>query len=71
MNNDAGVQVLRDYDASFVGDRSAAEELNEENDWNVSNVSALGGFLDARKGKMLKTRSSQIETQQSTVQEGL
>jgi hypothetical protein len=54
-----------------VGDRSAAEELNEENDWNVSNVSALGGFLDARKGKMLKTRSSQIETQQSTVQEGL
>lgn len=63
--------MLRDYDASFVGDRSAAEELDEENDWNVSNISALGGSLDARKGKMLKTRSSQIENQQSVQQEGL
>ena len=71
MNNDAGVQVLRDYDASFVGDRSAAEELNEENDWNLSNASSLGGSLDARAGKKLKTRSSQIENQQSVKQEGL
>ena len=71
MNNDAGVQVLRDYDASFVGDRSAAEELNEENDWNRSNASSLGGSLGAERRKKFKTRSSQIENQQSVKQEGL
>ena len=64
-------RTLRDFSSSFVGDKVAAEELDEENDWNVSNVSALGGSLDARKGKMLKTRSSQIENQQSVQQEGL
>lgn len=63
--------TLRDFSSSFVGDRVAAEELNEENDWNASNASALGGSIDARAGKKLKTRSSQIENQQSVKQEGL
>ena len=64
-------QTLLDFSSSFVGDKVAAEELNEENDWNVSNASALGGSLGARVGKKLKTRSSQIENQQSVKQEGL
>ena len=64
-------QMLRDFSSSFVGDKVAAEELNEENDWNLSNASSLGGSLDARAGKKLKTRSSQIEHQQAVKQEGL
>ena len=54
-----------------MGDRSAAEELNEENDWNLSNASSLGGSLGAERRKKFKTRSSQIENQQSVKQEGL
>ena len=63
--------MLQDFSSSFVGDKVAAEELNEENDWNLSNASSLGGSLGAERRKKFKTRSTQIETQQSTVQEGL
>ena len=64
-------EVLGGYDASFSEDAAAAEELREESSWNTSNASSLGGSLGAERRKKFKTRSSQIETQQSTVQEGL
>ena len=70
-NSDFAEAALNDYGASFGEDAAAAAELQEENDWNLSNASALGGSLDARAGKKLKTRSSQIENQQSVQQEGL
>ncbi len=70
-NSSFAAEVLDGYDASFDADASAAAELREENDWNLSNASSLGGRLDQRKGKSLRTRSTQIETQQSTKQEGL
>ncbi len=64
-------EVLGGYDASFSEDAAAAEELREESSWNTSNASSLGGSLGAERRKKFKTRSTQIETQQSTVQEGL
>ena len=64
-------EVLGGYDASFSEDAAAAEELREESSWNTSNASSLGSSLGAERRKKFKTRSTQIETQQSTVQEGL
>ena len=64
-------EVLGGYDASFSEDAAAAEELREESSWNTSNASSLGGSLGAERRKKFKTRSSQIENQQSVQQEGL
>ena len=64
-------EVLGGYDASFSEDAAAAEELREESSWNTSNASSLGGSLGAERRKKFKTRSSQIENQQSVKQEGL
>lgn len=64
-------EVLGGYDASFGEDASAAEELREESSWNTSNASSLGGSLGAERRKKFKTRSTQVETQQSVKQEGL
>ena len=63
--------MLSRYAAGFDGDESAAAELRDESSWNTSNVDSLGGYLGERKGKMLRTRSTQIETQQAVQQEGL
>ena len=64
-------QVGHDFSSSFHADAAAAAELREESLWNTSNADSLGGYLGERKGKMLRTRSTQIETQQSVQQEGL
>lgn len=64
-------EVLGGYDASFGEDAAAAEELRMESSWNTSNASSLGGSLGAERRKKFKTRSSQIENQQSVKQEGL
>ncbi len=64
-------EVLADYAVGFDGDESAAAELRDESSWNTSNASSLGGLLDARRARAVKTRSTQVETQQSVQQEGL
>ena len=71
VNSAVGAQVLLDYDASFEEDASAAEELRSENVWNTSNIGVFGGNIGADRRKAVKTRSTQVETQQSVKQEGL
>ena len=70
-NSSFAADVLAGYGDSFDEDAAAAAELQEENEWNLSNASSLGGSLDARRARAFKTRSTQVETQQSVKQEGL
>ena len=70
-NAAVGEKIGFDFSSSFHADTSAAAELRSENFWNTSNIGVLGGSIDVERRKAVKTRSTQVETQQSVKQEGL
>ncbi len=70
-NAAVGEKIGFDFSSSFHADADAAAELRSENFWNTSNIGVLGGSIDVERRKAVKTRSTQVETQQSVKQEGL
>ncbi len=72
QNADFSRAVKAKFSGSFDAAPAAAAELAAEEEWNTRNESAVSAApADARFSRSSRARAHQIETQQSTSQEGL
>ena len=72
QNADFSRAVQAEFSSSFEAAPEAAAAIAAEESWNERNESSVSSApADARVSRKIRARAHQVETQQSTSQEGL